>query len=183
MYHPLKDYFIAPGVPKSSDMITPVKTKPKIASSWGPGSGRKLSNGDVLVMNSTAQTAEENSPNIPCELSSINATAEGVPQDLMLKKNTETPAKIFARMKAKVQRQNSAGHEAGSVHVKHLEICRGDQSNRVIQISQKTNASQETYVIAVSPPQSQPEQVDSSQERCSEGQIEVFNTESESFIG
>nr|CAD32865.2 novel protein similar to human hypothetical protein FLJ11186 [Danio rerio] len=185
MYHPLQDYFIAPGVPKSSDMITPVKTKPKIASSWAPGSGRKLSNRDVLVMNSTAQSAEENSPNIPCELSSINATADVVPQnkaDLMLKKGTETPAKIFARMKAKVQRQNSAGHEAVSVHVKNLEICNVDQSNPVIQISQKTNISQETYVIAVSPPQSsQPEETDSSQER-SERQIEVLNTESESFI-
>ncbi|XP_073783105.1 mis18-binding protein 1 isoform X1 [Danio rerio] len=185
MYHPLQDYFIAPGVPKSSDMITPVKTKPKIASSWAPGSGRKLSNRDVLVMNSTAQSAEENSPNIPCELSSINATADVVPQnkaDLMLKKGTETPAKIFARMKAKVQRQNSAGHEAVSVHVKNLEICNVDQSNPVIQISRKTNISQETYVIAVSPPQSsQPEETDSSQER-SERQIEVLNTESESFI-
>ncbi|XP_056332865.1 mis18-binding protein 1 [Danio aesculapii] len=180
MYHPLQDYFIAPGVPKSTDMITPVKTKPKIASTRAPGSGRKLSNRDVLVMNSTAQSAEENSPNIPCELSSINATADVVPQDkadLMLKKGTETPAKIFARMKAKVQRQNSAGNEAASIHVNNLEICSGDQ------MSQKTNVSQETYVIAVSPPQSsQPEEIDSSQERSSERQIKVFNAESESFI-
>lgn len=185
MYHPLKDCFIPPEVPKAADMITPVKTIPKTAHNWAVGSGRKISNRDVLVMNSTAQSAEENSPNIHCELSSINATAEVTPQDkadLMLKRCTETPAKIFARMKAKVQRQNSAGHGAASDHVRNQEICGGIPLN---QYSQKSNANQETYVLALSPPKSpsgdaQAGDIDLPQERR---QNETFNTESQSFIG
>lgn len=199
MYHQLQDYFIPPEVPKPGDMITPVKTIPKTAHNWAAGSGRKNSNRDVLVMNSTAQSAEENSPNIPCELSSINATAEVVtPQDkanLMLKRCTETPAKIFARMKAKVQRQNSAGHGAASDHVRNQEICGDMPSNPVIQHSQKSNANQETYVLALSPPQSprgdaQAGEMDLPQESHSINvhkvpgrKNETFNTESRSFIG
>ncbi|XDV43311.1 hypothetical protein PO909_011812 [Leuciscus waleckii] len=197
MYHQ-QHYFIRPEVPKPGDMITPVKTIHKTAHNWAAGSGRKNSNRDVLVMNSTAQSAEENSPNISCELSSINATAEVVtPQDkanLMLKRCTETPAKIFARMKAKVQRQNSAGHGAASDHVRNQEICGDMPSNPVIQYSQKSNASQETYVLALSPPQSprgdaQAGEMDLPQESHSINvhkvpgrKNETFNTESRSFI-
>ncbi|XP_056090027.1 mis18-binding protein 1 isoform X2 [Rhinichthys klamathensis goyatoka] len=197
-YQQLQDYFIAPEVPKPVDMITPVKTIPKTAHNWAAGSGRKNSNRDVLVMNSTAQSAEENSPNIPCELSSINATAEVVtPQDkanLMLKRGTETPAKIFARMKAKVQRQNSTGHGAASDHVRNQDICGEMPSNPVIQYSQKRNANQETYVLALSPPQSprgdaQAGEMDLPQESHSINvhkvpgrKNETFNTESRSFI-
>ncbi|XP_048047955.1 mis18-binding protein 1 [Megalobrama amblycephala] len=194
MYHPLKDCFIPPEVPKAGDMFTPVKTIPKTAHNWAVGSGRKISNQDVLVMNSTAQSAEENSPNIHCELSSINATAEVTPQDkadLMLKRCTETPAKIFARMKAKVQRHNSAGHVAASDHVRNQEICGGIPLN---QYSQKSNANQETYVLALSPPKSpsgdsQAGDIDLPQESHSISvhkvpgrQNETFNTESQSFI-
>ncbi|XP_077095850.1 mis18-binding protein 1 isoform X2 [Siphateles boraxobius] len=198
MYHQLQDYFIPPEVPKPGDMITPVKTIPKTAHNWTAGSGRKNSDRCVLVMNSTAQSAEENSPNIPCELSSINATAEVVtPQDkpnLMLKGCTETPAKIFARMKAKVQRQNSAGHGAASNHVRNQEICGDMPSNPLIQYSQKSNANQETYVLALSPPQSprgdaQTGEMDLPQESHSINvhkvpgkKNETFNTESRSFI-
>jgi len=180
-------------------MITPVKTISKTAHNWATGSGRKNSNRDVLVMNSTAQSAEENSPNIPCELSSINATSEVVtPQDkanLMLKRCNETPAKIFARMKAKVQRQNSAGHGAASDHVRNQDICGDMLSNRVIQYSQKRNANQETYVLAPSPPQSpradaQAGEMDFPQESHSINvykdpgrKNETFNTESRPFIG
>lgn len=186
MYHP--DYFIPPEVPKAGAMITPVKPIPKTAHNWAAGSGRKISNRDMLVMNSTAQSATENSPNIPCELSSINTTAEVIPQDKadrMLKRCTETPAKIFARMKAKVQTQNSAGHGAASdqplIH-----------SN---QYSQKSNANQETYVLALSPPKllrgdAQAGEIDLPQESHSINvhkvpgrQNETFNTEPLSFIG
>ncbi|KAL0170135.1 hypothetical protein M9458_034731 [Cirrhinus mrigala] len=149
MYRPLQDYFIAPEAPKSGDMITPVKSIPKAAHNWVTRSGRKISNRDLLVMNSTAQNAEENSPNIPCELSSINATVEVPLQDkadLMLKRCAETPAKIFARMKAKVQRLNSAEHGVVSDHVRNQEMCAGTPSNPLTQYLQKSNASQETYV-------------------------------------
>lgn len=151
MYHPLDDYFIVPRVPKAGNMITPVKT----GHNWASGvtrSGRKLSNRDVLVMNSTAQNAEENSPTISCELSSINDAPVPLPDeaDLMLKKTTETPAKIFARMKAKVQRQNAVGHGVASDH----EMCKGVPSIGKTQNSQMGNTNQETYVLAISPPQS-----------------------------
>lgn len=197
MYHPLQDYFIPPEVPKYGDMITPVKIIPKTAHNWAAGSGRKISNRDVLVMNSTAQSAEENGPNISCELSSINATAEVAPQDkadLMLKRCTETPAKIFARMKAKVQRQNSTGHEVASDNVRNQEICGRIPLNPVVQYSQKSNANQETYVLALSPPQSprgdaQAGEIDLPQESHSINihkvpgrQNETYNTESQSFI-
>ncbi|XP_016354000.1 mis18-binding protein 1 [Sinocyclocheilus anshuiensis] len=197
MYNPLQDYFIAPEAPGLGDMITPVKIIPKVAHNWTTGSGRKISNRDVLVMNSTAQNAEENSPNIPCEISSINATVEVAPQDkadVMLKRCTETPAKIFARMKAKVQRQNSAGRGAASDHVGNQEICGSIPSNPVTQYSQKNNASQETYVLALSPPQSpggdaQPGEIDLPQDSNSINlhkvpgrQHETFNMESEAFI-
>ncbi|KTF74334.1 hypothetical protein cypCar_00032431 [Cyprinus carpio] len=197
MYHPLQDYFIAPEAPEHGDMITPVKIIPKAAHDWTTGSGRKISNRDMLVMNSTAQNAEENSSNIPCEISSINATVEVAPQDkadLMLKRCTETPAKIFARMKAKVQRQNSAGYGGGSDHVGNQEICGSIPSNPVTQYSQMNNTSQETYVLALSPPQSpggdaQPGETDLPQDSNSINlhkvpgrQHETFNMESDSFI-
>ncbi|KAL1257929.1 hypothetical protein QQF64_011173 [Cirrhinus molitorella] len=199
MYHSLQDYFIAPEAPKPDDMITPVKSIPKAAHNWVTGSGRKISNRDLLVMNSTAQNAEENSPNIPCELSSINATVEVPLQDkadLMLKRCAETPAKIFARMKAKVQRQNSVGHGAASDHLRNQEMCDNMPSNPVTQFLQKSNANQETYVLALSPPQSprrdaEPEEVGLPQDSTSHSmnlhkvpgrQHETFNMESESFI-
>ncbi|XP_051578230.1 mis18-binding protein 1-like [Myxocyprinus asiaticus] len=161
MYHPPEDYFTVPHVPKPGDMITPVKTMHKTGHNWAPsvtGSGRKLSNRDI-VMNSTAQCAEEHSPNIPCELSTINATAEVAlaNADLMLKRVTETPAKIFARMKAKVQRQNSVGKEVASEPVRNKEKCNSVPLSSKIQYSQKSNPNQETYVLALSPPQSQRE--------------------------
>ncbi|XP_043119314.1 mis18-binding protein 1 [Puntigrus tetrazona] len=188
MYHPLQDYLIAPEAPKLGDMITPVKA----TQNWTTGSGRKSSNRDVLVMNSTAQNAEENSPHIPCEISSINATVEVAPQDKaeLMKRCTETPAKIFARMKAKVQRHYSAGHGPASDHVVSQEICGGFPSNPVTQYSQKNNASQETYVLALSPPQSprkdaQPEETDLTQDSNSISlhkrpgrQHDTFNMES-----
>nr|XP_055028535.1 mis18-binding protein 1 isoform X1 [Misgurnus anguillicaudatus] len=151
MYHPLDDYFIVPQVPKAGDMITPVKT----GHNWASGvtrSGRKLLNRDVLVMNSTAQNAEENSPTISCELSSINDAPVPLPDeaDMMLKKTTETPAKIFARMKAKVQRQNAVGHGVASDH----EMYKSIPSIAKTQNSQMGNTNQETYVLAISPPQS-----------------------------
>uniref|UniRef100_A0A8C1WZU2 MIS18 binding protein 1 n=1 Tax=Cyprinus carpio TaxID=7962 RepID=A0A8C1WZU2_CYPCA len=197
MYHPLQDYFIAPEAPEHGDMITPVKIIPKAAHDWTTGSGRKISNRDMLVMNSTAQNAEENSSNIPCEISSINATVEVAPQDkadLMLKRCTETPAKIFARMKAKVQRQNSAGYGGVSDHVGNQEICGSIPSNPVTQYSQMNNTSQETYVLALSPPQSpggdaQPGETDLPQDsnfinlhKVPGRQHETFNMESDSFI-
>lgn len=155
MYHPLDDYFTVPRAPKACDMITPVKTLPKTGHYWATGvtrSGRKLSNRDVLVMNSTAQNPEENSPNIPCELSSINAAEVALSDkdDLMLKKLTETPAKIFARMKAKVQRESGVGHGVASDH----EMCKSIPSISKAQNLQMDNTNQETYVLALSPPQS-----------------------------
>ncbi|XP_059375010.1 mis18-binding protein 1-like isoform X1 [Carassius carassius] len=197
MYHHLQYYLIAPEAPKPGDMITPVKTIPKVAHNWATGSSRKISNRDVLVMNSTAQNAEENSPNIPCELSSINPMAEVAPLDkvdMMLKGCSETPAKIFARMKAKVQRQNSEGPGEASDHVSIRESRDRVPSNPVAQTSQKTNANQETYVLALSPPQSlrgdaQAGEMDLPQDTHSINlhkvpgrQHETFNMESESFI-
>ncbi len=194
MYHPLLDYFIAPEAPTPGDMITPVKIIPKAAHNWTTGSGRKSSIRDVLVMNSTAQNAEENSPDIPCEISSINPPQDKA--DSMLKRCTETPAKIFARMKAKVQRQNSAGHGTASDHVGNQEMCGVIPLTPVTQYSQKSNASQETYVLALSPPQSprggdaQSVEIDLPQDSNSINlhkvpgrQHETFNMESESFIG
>ncbi|KAF4102285.1 hypothetical protein G5714_017085 [Onychostoma macrolepis] len=178
-------------------MITPVKIIPKAAHGWTAGSGRKSSIRDELVMNSTAKNAEENSPDIPCEISSINATVEVALQDkadLMLKRCTETPAKIFARMKAKVQRQNSAGHGTASDHVGTQEMCGVIPSTPVTQYSRKSNTDQETYVLALSPPQSlrgdaQAGGIDLPQDSNSINlhkvpgrQHETFNMEEESFI-
>ncbi|XP_051502704.1 mis18-binding protein 1-like isoform X2 [Myxocyprinus asiaticus] len=158
MYHPLEDNFTVLQVPKPGDMITPVKTMPKTGHIWAAsvtGSGRKLSNRD-MVLNSTAQGAEEHSSNIPCELSSINATAVVAPgnADLMLKRATETPAKIFARMKAKVQRQNAVGNEVASESARNQEKCNSVPSSSKTQYFQKSNTNQDTHFLAISPPQS-----------------------------
>ncbi|XP_052009422.1 mis18-binding protein 1-like [Xyrauchen texanus] len=156
--HPLEDYFTVLQVPKLGDMITPVKTMPKTGHIWAAsvtGSGRKLSKQD-MVLNSTAQGAEEHSPNIPCELSSINATAVVSPgnADLMLKRAPETPAKIFARMKAKVQGQNAVGNEVASESARNQEKCNSVPSSTKTQYLQTSNANQDTYFLAISPPQS-----------------------------
>ncbi|KAA0711213.1 Mis18-binding protein 1 [Triplophysa tibetana] len=155
MYHLLDRYLTVPQAPKAANVITPVKTLPETGHHWAKGvtrSGRKLSNRDVLVMNSTAQNPEENSPNIPCELSSINAAEMALPDksDLMLKKPTDTPAKIFARMKAKVHRDNAVGHGVASDH----EICKTIPPIFKTQNPQMDNTDQETYVLVLSPPQS-----------------------------
>ncbi|XP_056623020.1 mis18-binding protein 1 isoform X2 [Triplophysa dalaica] len=155
MYHQLDRYFTIPQASKSANVITPVKTLPETGHHWAKGvtrSGRKLSNQDVLVMNSTAQNPEENSPNIPCELSSINSAEMALPDksDLMLKKPTDTPAKIFARMKAKVHRDNAVGHSVATDH----EMCKSIPPIFKTQNPQMDNTNQETYVLALSPPQS-----------------------------
>lgn len=152
MYRALDDYFSVPQALKSCDAITPVKTLPETGHHWVTGvtrSGRKLSNRDVLVMNSTAQNHEENSPALPCELSSINV-ALSERDDQMLKKPTETPAKIFARMKAKVQRESGVGRGVASDH----EMCKSIPSTTKTESLQMDHTDQETYVLALSPPQS-----------------------------
>ncbi|KAI7804630.1 putative mis18-binding protein 1, partial [Triplophysa rosa] len=154
-HHLLDNHFTVPQAPKAANMITPVKTLPETGHHWAKGvtrSGRKLSNRDVLVMNSTTQNPEENSPNIPCELSSINAAEMALPDkaDLMLKKPTDTPAKIFARMKAKVHKDNAVSHGVASDH----EMCKSIPPISKTQNPQMDNTNQETYVLALSPPQS-----------------------------
>ncbi|RXN20741.1 mis18-binding 1-like protein [Labeo rohita] len=96
-------------------------------------------------------------------------------------------------MKAKVQRLNSAGHGTASDHVRNHEMCAGTPSNPATQYLQKSNANQETYVLALSPPKSprgdaQPGEIDLAKDNHSINlhkvpgrQNETFNMESESF--
>ncbi|TRY94102.1 hypothetical protein DNTS_027329 [Danionella cerebrum] len=174
--HPLQDFCMVSKTLKAGGMITPVKIKQKIAS----GLDR-----DVMVMNSTAQCSEENRPNITCELSSINATMQAVPHqkyDLMEKIEVETPAKIFARMKAKVLRQNSAGYGPPS---ENRELCGGGDgviSKPGIQSSKRSKANQETYILAVSPPLSDNEDLRSEEVELSNESLSISESGRQSEV-
>ncbi|XP_017540223.1 mis18-binding protein 1 [Pygocentrus nattereri] len=111
----------------------------------------------TLVLNSTVQHAVESGPHITCDLSSINATMEehqaaSVPAPRLL---TDTPAKVFARLKAKVQLQNLRERKEDEQNVQmdknnslHLKM---QQS----QVEDTVQEGQETYVLTLSPPKSQ----------------------------
>ncbi|KAL6478106.1 hypothetical protein MHYP_G00139410 [Metynnis hypsauchen] len=116
----------------------------------------------TLVLNSTVQHAVESGPNITCELSSINATVEEhqlskhqaapVPAPRLL---TDTPAKVFARLKAKVQRQNL---REGKEDVLNAQMDKNNSFHQKMQQSQAEDSVQEvqeTYVLTLSPPKSQ----------------------------
>ncbi|KAL7873520.1 hypothetical protein AOLI_G00125910 [Acnodon oligacanthus] len=116
----------------------------------------------TLVLNSTVQHAVESGPHITCELSSINATVEEhqlsehqaafVPAPRLL---TDTPAKVFARLKAKVQRQNLRECKEDAQNV---EMDKNNSFHMKMQQSQAEDTvqeGQETYVLTLSPPKSQ----------------------------
>ncbi|XP_066529325.1 mis18-binding protein 1 [Hoplias malabaricus] len=118
---------------------------------------RRTGSRTTLVLNSTVQHAMESGAQIPCELSSINTTSvEHLSPQLPAlfaspsKQLTDTPAKVFARLKAKVQHQNL--EERGEAQNAQMD------KNTLLHLAQTEDAieeSQETYVLTVSPPKSQ----------------------------
>ncbi|XP_036449829.1 mis18-binding protein 1 isoform X2 [Colossoma macropomum] len=123
---------------------------------------RRIGPRTTLVLNSTVQHAVESGPHITCELSSINATvaehqlskhqAASVPAPRLL---TDTPAKVFARLKAKVQRQNLKECKEDALNAQmdknglfHLKMQQSQAEDTVQE-------GQETYVLTLSPPKSQ----------------------------
>ncbi|KAI4902187.1 hypothetical protein NFI96_029555 [Prochilodus magdalenae] len=116
----------------------------------------------ALVLNSTVQHAVESAPHIPCEMSSINVTAaehqlpeQQAPSVLPSRLLTDTPAKVFARLKAKVEQQNfkefsdvAQNTQMDNSNLLHLKMQQS-QSEDTIQ------EGQETYVVLLSPPKSQ----------------------------
>lgn len=73
-----------------------------------------------------------------------------------LKRATDTPAKVFARLKAKVQRQISEEHR--EVKVIHRQLDSGDLLSTNMQqqppVDDATSEGQDTYVLTLSPPES-----------------------------
>ncbi|KAL7861741.1 hypothetical protein SRHO_G00131820 [Serrasalmus rhombeus] len=116
----------------------------------------------TLVLHSTVQHAVESGPHITCDLSSINATMEehqlsehqaaSVPAPRLL---TDTPAKVFARLKAKVQLQNLREHKEDEQNV---QMDKNNSFHLKMQQSQAEDTvqeGQETYVLTLLPPKSQ----------------------------
>ncbi|XP_072545929.1 mis18-binding protein 1 [Salminus brasiliensis] len=161
MYHSSAEYHT---VPERRELYhgTPGRQTSRIAhaahsSEIAVASDRRTELQAPMVLNSTVQHAAELGPHVPCELSSINSTAVDHPlpehQSAVpaLKQLTDTPAKVFARLKAKVQQQN-------------FEECREDAPNgqmdslhlRMEQslAEDAMQEDQETYVLTLSPPES-----------------------------
>lgn len=106
----------------------------------------------ALVMNSTVQDNQlgaESRAAMSCELSTINNSL------MPLKQVTDTPAKVFARLKAKVQRQNS--EELRQVNVISRQLGRSVSLSKNMQkppVDGATSEEQEIYVLTLSPPKS-----------------------------
>ncbi|XP_058255463.1 mis18-binding protein 1 isoform X2 [Hemibagrus wyckioides] len=115
-------------------------------------SNRLTRNCTTVAMNSTVkdhQIGAESRGAMRCELSTINNSV------LCLKRVTDTPAKVFARLKAKVQRLNSEEHRKESV----IPVQLGEGVSLFTNIQQSpvddaTSEGQDTYVLTLSPPES-----------------------------
>ncbi|XP_035388835.1 mis18-binding protein 1 isoform X2 [Electrophorus electricus] len=119
-------------------------------------SDRRTRQQGPLVMNSTAQHALNSTPAIPCELSSINMTEYQEASVLAPKRDTDTPAKVFARLKAKVQRQNLKKHREDPRYFINGHMGKRDACPKVLQSHTDDNMQegQETCVLTLSPPKS-----------------------------
>lgn len=110
---------------------------------------RVTGNCTPFVMNSTVQDHQfgaESRAIMNCELSTINNSV------MPLKRVTDTPAKVFARLKAKVQLQNLEEHrEAGVIPSRSVLLSTNMQQPPV---DDGTSEQQDTYVLTLSPPRS-----------------------------
>lgn len=118
-----------------------------------PAQSKRISrNCSTLVMNSTVQDhqpGDDSRAAMSCELSTINNSM------MPLKRVTDTPAKVFARLKAKVQQQNSEEHR--EVPVMPRQLGRGTLLNTNMQqplVDDAISKEQDMYVLTLSPPKS-----------------------------
>ncbi|XP_049319497.1 mis18-binding protein 1 [Astyanax mexicanus] len=151
MYHSSSEYHTVPQHRKPYHG-TPGCQIAKTGRMIKPATDTRTRRQDLMVLNSTVQNAADSGPHIPCELSTINST---VTDDQLLERQapipvfkslTDTPAKVFARLKAKVQQQT-------------LEEGKDDALNRhtMVQhspVEDTMQEDQETYVLTLSPPES-----------------------------
>lgn len=119
-----------------------------------PGrTNRKSKNCSIVIMNSTVQAHQigaESRGATSFELSTFNNSV------LSLKQVTDTPAKVFARLKAKVQQLNSEEHRKESA--KSVQLGGGVLLSRNMQQQQPpvvdaSSEGQNTYVLTLSPPE------------------------------
>lgn len=112
----------------------------------------RISRSCTAVMNSTVRDHRlraESRAAMSCELSTINNSV------IRIKRVTDTPAKVFARLKAKVQRQNSEEHR--DVNVVPRQLDSGVLLSTNMQqppVDDATSEGRETYVLSLSPPKS-----------------------------
>lgn len=116
----------------------------------------------TFVMNSTVQNAADSGPHMPCDLSSINTTTaeqqlseHRVSSAPVLKQLTDTPAKVFARLKAKLKQQNLVECKENTQDV---QMDKNSSLQLKMNQSEDENAvqdGQETYVLTLSPPEAQ----------------------------
>ncbi|XP_046711066.1 mis18-binding protein 1 isoform X1 [Silurus meridionalis] len=105
----------------------------------------------TVVMNSTVhdhQLGAESRAAMSCELSTINNSV------MPLQRVTDTPAKVFARLKAKVQRQNSEEH--GGFDFIPRQPCTAAPIFKNMQeplVDDATLVGHDTYVLTLSPPE------------------------------
>lgn len=136
---------------------TPVQTSTMATHEWDTAettaqSNRISRNCTAVAMNSIIQDHQLGAKSravMSCELSDINNLV------MPLKRVTDTPAKVFARLKAKVQRQISEEHR--EVKVLHRQLDSGDLLSTNMQqppVDDATSEGQDTYVLTLSPPES-----------------------------
>ncbi|XP_060736266.1 mis18-binding protein 1 isoform X4 [Tachysurus vachellii] len=137
---------------------TPVQTSsldtPECGMADSRGHSKRLiRNCTTVAMNSTVkdhQIGAESIGAMSCELSTINSSV------LSFKRVTDTPAKVFARLKAKVQRLNPEEQRKECVVPVHPD--RGvSLSKKILQPLDDDDAAsegQDTYVLTLSPPES-----------------------------
>ncbi|XP_027029462.2 mis18-binding protein 1 isoform X6 [Tachysurus fulvidraco] len=137
---------------------TPVQTSRLDTPECGMADSRAHTNRLIrscttVAMNSTVkdhQIGAESIGAMSCELSTINNSV------LSFKRVTDTPAKVFARLKAKVQQLNPVEHRKESVVPVHPD--RGvSLSKNILQPLDDDHAAsegQDTYVLTLSPPES-----------------------------
>ncbi|XP_062863233.1 mis18-binding protein 1 isoform X2 [Trichomycterus rosablanca] len=105
----------------------------------------------AVVLNSTLQqycNGSEIKPYLNCELSAINPTVSAQ------KRITDTPAKVFARLKAKVQQQNFEEHLEDRVLPTQVNNESLFHPNVQRMSTDTVQDGQDTYVLTLSPPES-----------------------------
>ncbi|XP_076835153.1 mis18-binding protein 1 isoform X2 [Brachyhypopomus gauderio] len=162
MYHTPAKYHTVPHLEVHSG--TPLKQTGKTnhdmvifpPSKMAAQPNRRTRHEGALVMNSTVQHAWNSTPAIPCELSSINMTEYQPSSVLSPNRDTNTPAKVFARLKAKVQRQNLEDHRDDPQYSINGHMGKRDLSTKVPQshFDNGMQEGQETCVLTLSPPKS-----------------------------